>query len=203
MELIPGEIVRYDDDVGIETAQLRITVEGITPLLLHNPAGMSGATKGPQKGERVFDPKEEAERGTYRLETGQLAIPGAHFRGALLLAAGGWKKAKGRGSIRANMAHVTVAEDLIGLVDHNGQPLTTYDIDTRRAIVQRSGILRSRPKLNLWRAIVTFNFEEKMITPNLIVGVLADAGNNQGVGDYRPNKNGPYGRFKIVEYMLV
>jgi hypothetical protein len=209
LEQVRGEVIAFEG-TGSAIDQLRVTVEGIgTGLLLHNPAGMgadSGAEGAIEKGKRKFDAKEDAERAAYRLADGQLAIPGSHFRGALLNASKGIRPKGKKGSLKTVFAHIVVDEDLIGLTDHAGRPIHDYEIDSQRAIIQRQGIIRSRPKIKFWRAAVTFNFESSILgsgASGLITMVLADAGNSQGVGDFRPNKGGPYGRFRVVDYTLL
>jgi hypothetical protein len=64
-------------------ARLSITVDGIKPLLTHNPASM-GRSAGAKRGSRVPEAADEAEAGTYRLENGTCAVKGDAFRAALL-----------------------------------------------------------------------------------------------------------------------
>lgn len=174
-----------------------ITVEGMTPLLLHNPASMGQGGDGlSAKGKNVPTPEEEAEAGTYRLASGQLAIPSFAFRGALLSAAKGRKLGKAFATAVVK-GSVFVTSELTGLDDLDGSPLHAYEIDARRARVGNAGVTRCRPKLEKWTAEVVFEFDPDFIAPETIRELLAIAGRTIGVGDFRPEKAGPFGRFTV------
>jgi hypothetical protein len=190
-------------DYEAETApdgKVHVIVDGISPLMTHNPQGMATA-KGPTKGSRIPEPEVEAEAGTYRLEDGSCGITGNAFRESTLEAAGAFKGPK-RTSMKGLLFHVTVAPDLVQLKLRDGTPIKNYEIDQRRAIVQSQGILRARPKFREWSAEFTIIYDPLLVRdPKLIVEILADAGNRIGVGDYRPGTtkrgHGTFGRFQV------
>lgn len=177
---------------------ISITVVGKSPLLTHNPAS-TGAPKKEGKGSRIPTPEDEAEAGCYRLEDGTLAIPGIGPRNAIIAAAGDYKKARGKGSMRGVLSHIVVLEELIPLKRLDGSPIKDYVIDSRRAVVQRQGIIRSRPRFNEWSATFTVEYDEALISdPQIIVEIANDAGQRIGIGDYRPAKTGWFGRFTAL-----
>jgi hypothetical protein len=193
--------IRYED-AQISTAQIGIHVVSIKPLLTHNPESM-GSGAGAKKGSRVPDADVEAEAGTYRLSDGTCAIKGECFRGAILLAASAWKGPR-RSSMAGELAHIVIAEELIPLVHYDGKPIKDYAIDARRAIVQKQGIIRHRPRFDEWACEFTIEYDPLLIrNPKLIVDILQDAGNRIGVGDYRPARKGFFGRFLVKEYWFV
>jgi hypothetical protein len=87
---------------------------------------------------------------------------------------------------------------------HDGTPIKDYIIDRRRAIIQRNGIIRCRPCFPEWSCTFTIEYDPELIgkEPKIIADVLQDAGNRIGVGDFRPSRNGPFGRFKVRNYAL-
>ena len=184
-------------------SKLIIRVDGIRPLLTHNPSSMSMSSGDPKKGSRIPEPTEEAEAGTYRLEDGTCAIKGEGFRAAMLGAASAWK-AKNRATMKSHLSHIIVSEELVPLTYNNGTSIREYEIDARRAIVQRQGIIRHRPKFNEWTAEFTVEYDPKIVpNPKIIVEIANDAGKRMGVGDNRPQKNGNFGRFVVRDYALV
>lgn len=174
---------------------LKVSVKGITPLLMNNPASMA-PTKA-KKGGYVANPEEEAEKATYRTENGTLALPGVQFRGSIVNAAAAFKK--GRSSLKTTVSHIQVYPELVPLHDDFGNFLDKYEIDSRRAVVQHQGIIRNRPRLDEWMATFEIDYEEALVSEEVIVEILKDAGNRIGVGDYRPQRSGPFGRFALVE----
>ena len=64
--------------------KIKVRIEGAAPLL------MNKFTEGPKessRGKKVYDPKEEAERKTYRNDAGKLILPSTHFKASMVKAA--------------------------------------------------------------------------------------------------------------------
>jgi hypothetical protein len=198
-----GTIIQYSDGTDtVLASRITLTVDGIKPLLTHNPESM-GFDKAPGKGSRIPEAEIEAEAGVYRLPDGTCAIKGEAFRGSLLGAASAWK-AKAKRTMKSLLSHVTVIEDLIPLMRHDGTPIKDYIIDRRRAIIQRNGIIRCRPCFPEWSCTFTIEYDPELIgkEPRIIADILQDAGNRIGVGDFRPGRNGPFGRFRVRSYEI-
>lgn len=196
-----SKAIKYESKDQITIQRLQITVEGVKPLLTHNPESM-GIVADAARGSRIPSSEDEAEAGVYRLEDGTCGIKGEAFRSSILGAAGAWK-GKNRATMKSKLAHIVVIDELVPLRYKDSKPIKEYTIDRRRAIVQRQGIIRSRPRFDEWRATFTLEFDPKLVgDPKMIVDIAADAGNRMGVGDYRPQKNGPFGRYKVIEYRL-
>jgi len=185
-------------------AKLRVTLRGTTPLLMHNPLGSmtQPGTKSPR--QRIPKPEDEAEAATYRNADGNLVFPTAAIRAALLHAATGYKIGRrGARSILAGAILNVMSPDgdweWLSLTDHDTVPLTTYEIDTRRVVVQRSAILRSRPKLREWQTDVIIEYDEEFVGEDVILATLRRAGVVSGLGDFRPQRQGLFGRFEVLE----
>jgi hypothetical protein len=154
-----------------------------------------------KRGTRIPEAEVEAENGVYRLPDGCCGIKGEAFRAALLGAAGAWK-AK-RSTMKSHLAHIVVTEELVPLLRLDGTPIKDYVIDARRAIVQRQGIIRRRPRFEEWTATFTIEFDPVLIPkPEIIPEIMNDGGNRMGVGDFRPQKNGPFGRFRVKNFLI-
>lgn len=178
--------------------EVRIRVFGTSPLLMHNPASMGG--REAKRINQIPSPEEEAEAGAYRLADGTLAMPGIAFRNALLKAAGGLKV--GRKSLRSILGHLQTSEEWIRLKDpDSSDPIKVYEIDMRRCVVQRQGIIRARPRIERWAAEIGFVYEEDIVPANIeeiLRSVMNEAGQTVGVGDYRVEKGGWFGTFEVV-----
>lgn len=195
------EMIQYDaGDVSL--ARLLISVVGVSPLLTHNPQSM-GIDIGPTKGSRIPAPEDEAEAGCYRKEDGSCSLKGEAFRGSTLGASSAWK-AKAKKTMRSMLSHIVVVEELVTLQRPDGTPIKDYTIDKRRAIVQKQGIIRCRPRFDQWACVFHIDYDPNVVPDaRMIVDVCADAGTRMGVGDYRPAKNGPFGRYRVLEYAIV
>jgi len=107
----------------------------------------------------------------------------------------------------------------------NGTPLTIDDLKlgdppmwdrsvTRDSLVQRrtlcdaqgkkgssggSSVVRNFPDIPEWEAAVTFHIFNETITEDVFVEMLTEAGMFVGIGVFRPENGGYYGRFSVEE----
>ena len=133
------------------------------------------------------------------MEDGTLALKGEALVAAIIKAGGQWKIPKKRAAMSSLLQHMEACAELVQLTRRDGTPIKDYEIDRRRAVVKRAGIIRSRPRFNEWRALFEIEFDPILIPdPKIIVEIAQDAGTRIGVGDYRPR----FGRFVVVGYWL-
>jgi hypothetical protein len=57
--------------------------------------------------------------------------------------------------------------------------------------------IRYRPEFKVWRMPVTLKFNAAVISVEQIANLLNTAGFGVGIGEWRPEKNGSYGRFHV------
>lgn len=70
-------------------------------------------------------------------------------------------------------------------------------VDVRSVKVGTARLMRYRPRLNDWSLQVEIYYDEKMIEHAQILNAAENAGRYIGLGDYRPEKGGPFGRFSV------
>ncbi|HSR76413.1 MAG TPA: hypothetical protein VLN57_07480 [Xanthobacteraceae bacterium] len=181
-------------------ARLRLSVMGSSPLLTHNVMAMLAPAAS--RGKNIPSPEDEAEAGVYRTQEGRFGLLGEAFRLSALEASTLFKAPKGRGSIQPWLAHIEVEEEFVTLIDPaTGEAIENYEIDVRSVVIQRSRILRGRPKFLHWAVKrITILYDEALIpNPTIIPDIMADAGQRRGVGDFRPGKSkGRFGRFAVI-----
>jgi hypothetical protein len=174
-------------------------VEGVSPLLMNNPLSM-GTTSGSLKTKTIPTPEEEAYSKLYRNDDGTLYLPTIAFRSALLSGAKGRRVGK-QAATTLLTGSVFAADSRTPLVHPDTrEPLTddpeNWRINTARVMVQKNGIMRSRPELPEWAAIVSFALDIELVpNPQMIADILNMGGRTAGVGDWRPEKKGFNGRF--------
>jgi len=178
-------------------AEFVLHIVGLSPLLTHNPASMAIPKAVGTRGSNIPLPEVEAEAAAYRLADGQCALPAIALRSAIIEAAGAWKAAGRRSSMKSVLAHIEVQDELLPLWNpDDGSPLTSYVIDRRRVRVQRAGVMRARPRFERWGTSIILGFDEVLLTqPSIIKEIANDAGRRFGVGDYRPQTKGWFGKF--------
>lgn len=182
---------------------LIIKTIGLGSLLIHNPAGSMKLGSGGAEVKKIPSPKEEAEAGLYINEDGKLYFPSAGYRGGLFTAGKGRKIGK-VSAISIIGAAVECVEDQTLLIDPDTElPLPLeYEVDIRRVVLgvgkTAKGILRARPKFNKWGGFIKYRYNSDFIDAKTIFELTKIAGIVAGLGDFRPEKKGPFGKYKPV-----
>ena len=177
--------------------KISVTIEGTSPILM-NKYNVEAELER-QKGHRItktYVPKEEAEKSAY-WGTGKkkvLIIPSQVLYASILNASSfhkiGRRSAKSilAGSIRVEPMEISLETK-------------KYEIDTRPVVIQRNKVLKSRAILKEWKATFEIVYNEQLIAnPEIIRTVLKEAGERIGIFDFRPQKGGPYGTFRITKF---
>ena len=179
-----------------------VEIEGTSPLLMHSCANMmqQAATKNPAKN---YDPRVDAENVAYRDKAGDLIVPSRCLKACILNAASWYKF--GKKSAKQILAGCTRIEPYdIALSDAKGKSLKDYEIDQRPVVVQRSRIIRARPRLDEWRLKFNIIYNDEIIGDvQIIKSIIEEGGQRIGILDNRPQKYGENGTFKVVSFEEV
>ena len=85
----------------------------------------------------------------------------------------------------------------------SGEPICVLDTldPIMREDVVRVGMgstdLRYRPEFKTWAIELTIQYDGEALTPENILNIFQRAGFGVGLGEWRPEKAGEYGRFAI------
>ncbi|KKM26322.1 hypothetical protein LCGC14_1586020, partial [marine sediment metagenome] len=74
--------------------------------------------------------------------------------------------------------------------------------ELRRDVVRLNGgpaDLRYRPELKDWKMKLNIDYNADVISAEQIVNLLSIAGFSQGLGEWRPERNGDFGTFRVKE----
>lgn len=174
-------------------------VIGISALLQNNPANFIGATETATLGmKKTYDDNEEAALRVYKEDDGRFYHPTQSFIKSMIRAVTGKKfgKVSAPGALRSS---VFICEPHSYILDGNGKPATKYSIDRQPVVIGKARILRCRPCWAEWQMDVVLDVDAALIGREQIYEALALAGRTCGVGDYRPEKGGGFGRFRVQE----
>jgi hypothetical protein len=188
--------------------ELKITVEGITPLLLHafTDAAQQQASDGNRASAAAGDrgtPQEQAESHLYKGINGDLILPQPNLFSCLIEGGKFFKAGKAKiTTLRSSLipACVQITEIEIPLISNGG-----WTVDTRAVRIPATGgrIQRHRPCFYDWRLAFTVELDTKEIGEKLFREIVDAAGSKIGLGDFRPACKGPYGRFRVVHWERV
>lgn len=178
---------------------IEITITGVTPLLINrfHEEAREEATSGIHARHEHPEPADDARERLYLLADQPKEspyFPAENLRQSIIAAAGRHKI--GRRSAASDVAAaVYLAPDAMPLAGG-------WAVDSRPVVIPatRGRIMRHRPKFEQWAISFTLNFEERLISPKLARDCVDDAGDYVGIGDFRPARKGPFGRFKVTRW---
>jgi len=168
-----------------------VKIVGVRPLLMHAPTGL-GDKPTRRRGEHL-DPKTEAELYLYKDEKGNIVIPSVNIK-ACIRDAGANYRVSGRRSTFKSMirAGLDIRPFPYVPLQHNG-----WVVDIRPVVVQRSRILRARPRFDKWSLeFEIINKDPTVIHRDTLKRILIDAGKYYGLGDFRPE----FGLFRVEKF---
>lgn len=195
-----NEVTNGAESVVDASIPYRVDVEitGNSDLMFHrwNPQAVDAKAKAAKNSKAKKT--DDVESYVYRNDAGELCIPGEYVRGALITAA---KFRQDPRSPRKSAMDLYKA-GCVSLTNLASVGKSAWDYeDTRRVVVQRAGVNRTRPALRAgWKA----RFEFLVLTPEYIApmdlhGVLTQAGTLVGIADFRPT----FGRFAITSFDVL
>ena len=196
--------ITYTSPVDVYTFE----ITGKEPGIMFNNPAMMGATTGTvtqTRSNKKYNDKDEAEMRTYRNDKGNLVVPSVQVRASILEASKAFKLGRTNLKTVLNSIMIEPVDDL-ELKSPSNRPIKNYTIDKRRVVVSRAGIMRARPVVPEWKLSFKIEVDRELMenslqgtsTLELLTRVLSDAGKKQGIGDYRPQKGGSFGRFEVT-----
>ena len=175
-----------------------IGIQGTSPLLCNR---FTGAAESGVNKKRT--PKEEAQESLYFDEEGRLGIPGPNvFRS--LIDSGKYFKIGRRSMTTAASSMVPGAvlfDTLFCELDSEGG----FVIDSRPVRIPSTGgrVLKHRAKFEDWALSFRVELDTEIITLATFRDLVDSAGQRIGLGDFRPDRKGIFGRFRVSEWTVA
>lgn len=182
----------------IVASKISFWIRGTSPLIQHawseKGLGMMRMTATERKKVPKVkrDPDAEASACCYRTDAGEIGIPLTAFKASLIGAA---HKDFGLEKTLLRKAFFIPTTDSNRVV-----PMESDDYIIREDIVRvgaNQTDLRYRPEFRNWRVRIVAEIDAGLLTPTDIVTLVNRAGFSVGIGEWRPEKGGEYGRFEI------
>lgn len=173
----------------------KIRIIGITPLIQNKPEEYGFDAQWVEK-KATTDVEGEALKKLYVGKGEKIIQPAVHIERALI-EAGKKIRIKGQGKATYSKLFGSMLS-----VEPNDILHEVQEFEIFKALVvipsTKGRVLRCRPILNNWA--LTFNVTyDTEIDPQTILEALRIAGRYVGVGDWRPEKKGKYGKFELDE----
>ena len=176
----------------IQIQTIMLTLVGDSPLIVHawsekaKRAMLEKQQKKATKAKEVRDPEAEIEACFYRTESGEYGFPAIGVKAAMVSAC------------RFVDAKMTVAR---GAFHIDAEMLPVIGSPRPREDMVRIGMgtadLRYRPEFPDWKIPVSIKFNAGVMSAEQVANLLDAAGFGVGIGEWRPERNGSYGRFHV------
>lgn len=186
---------------------LNVELTGCTPLLVHRFDDQAEQAKPVRSViANGKDPREEATKHAYIADDGTYYISAIAIPRAMAAAGANFKRVGTRQTLRFVVpSAVRVIDDAATILDGHGVPATTFEVDGRPVTIPatKGRIMRYRPRWNAWTIRLTIGLQDQLLSVEDAQKLLVVAGETIGIGDYRPEKSGPFGTFRVTRFEEV
>lgn len=182
----------------IDIQRIQVPIQHLSPLIMHAWSHkaikmmLDKQTKRATQAKEAKDPEQDYLESMYKLPDGTYGFPANGFKNAIVRA-GTYTDSKMtflRGAL-----YINGDDDGDKLVRIEGEPQPREDMVR---VGQGTADIRYRAEFPQWKATLRVEFNARAISAEQVVNLISVAGFSVGVGDWRPEKDGTYGRFEVV-----
>ena len=179
---------------------IQCKIQGVSPLLCNRftdetAQKISGGTAVAIRGSQPA-PRDQAQAKLYLGGDGKPVLPAPNLMRAFV-DAGQFIKT-GRTKLSTQRTSLVPAGLAIAEIELSLAP-GRWETDSRSVVIPSTGgrIMCHRPRFDEWRVSLTLDVDESMFSENVVRELVDLAGSRIGVGDFRPARRGPFGRFRV------
>ena len=193
-----SEAVIKIDKIGAET--IRVPILGTAPLIVHRfsekaKRQMLDATQGRKTPKMAKDPEAEYLACFYRFTDGGSGFPVIAFKAATVSAARFYGKEVSMVGLRQQIffcGELGVDGQMLARIE--GEPAMREDV-TR--VGNGGADLRYRPEYRQWSTTIEVTYVSSMLTRGSVLSLIDAGGMGVGVGEWRPERKGDFGTYRI------
>ncbi len=185
--------------------KVKVQLKGSAPLLINRFKEQDELVETVKKTTKkdYGTPREQAEATAYADEkTKKLYVPTSWITGAISTIASDYKLPGSRKSFKSVSGGCILPVKEKAYFKQNYK-VKDVEVDSRPVVIQRARIMRHRARLEDWTIDFELEIDDTIAPVDKIHDILSDAGNRAGLGDYRPQKGGPFGRFQVTEWKVL
>jgi hypothetical protein len=174
----------------IDIRRMVVRIVGDSPLICHrwsDKARRSMLDKQMQRGTQpkgAKDPAQDYEESIYRLPDGSPGFPATGIKASAI------RGAKALGMTMADMRAAWHIDGDILPIDGDPQPREDM-VRIGRGVAD----VRFRAEFPSWSVLLPISYNARMVSAEQVVAMLDAGGFGTGIGEWRPEKGGQFGRF--------
>jgi hypothetical protein len=188
--------------------QVKTTIKGITPILCNRftdaaamsvPGGKANGAKLVISGDKGT-PRDQAEPKLYMDDKERPCIPGPNIF-ACIIEAGKFHKV-GKSKLTTQKSSLIPGGVTVNDILCKIKSRKPWEVDSRSGVIPSTGgrVMIHRPRFDEWETTFTLDVDTEMFDTNLVRQLVDDAGKRIGLGDFRPARKGPFGRFVVTKW---
>ena len=185
---------------------IHVEIRGTSPLLIHRYGEGSEQAKSTRRiRATTTNPRKEAEANAYVAKDGTFYFSAFAIPNAMGSAGANHKATGTRKTLRFVVpGAVRMPVEAITILDGDG-PATAFEVDSRPVTIPatKGRIMRHRPRWDQWGAAFEFTLDDDLLSVEMAQQLLTEAGVGVGIGDFRPEKRGPFGCFRVVAFTIL
>ena len=180
---------------SIEIGRITIKLTGDSPLIMHKWSEkakkqmLDKQMKIATKGREAKDPEQDFLDCIYHHPDGGYGFPSVAFKNAAVSACrftDGTKMTVARGAFHVEGEFVKI---------ENAEPIPREDMVR---VGMGTADIRYRAEFQNWTANVRVSYNKRALSAEQIINLFNLAGFGVGVGEWRPEKDGQFGRFHVA-----
>lgn len=186
---------------------IEVEIRGVTPLLIqrfNEQAEVNPSTR--RTLVKREEPREVAHRAAYIAPDGTFYFNSYSIMGTMTNAGSNHKMKGSRKTLRFVVpSSVRVEGEGITILNGDGSPAKDFEVDSRPVTIPatKGRVMRHRPRFDIWSAKFNLLLDDDQLDIETAYQLLAEAGRGVGIGDFRPEKRGPFGTFQIVHWEVL
>lgn len=183
-------------------------IEGLSPLIQCRFSEES-EQPAPTRSVKIDrgTPRQQAEKVVYRENSSGFYFPQSYLARMLREAGAGHRQQSTRRSVKYIVpAAVIILDVAIPLLEPgSADRIPDFEVDSRPVTIPatKGRIMRHRARFEKWSAEFQLQIDESVLDAATVHQLLEEGGRRIGIGDYRPEKGGPFGRFEVVSWEFV
>lgn len=179
----------------LNIARISVTLVGDTPLIVHRWSEkakkemLDKQMKRAKTAKAAKDPQQDFEDSLYKLEDGKFGFPVIGFKAAAVTACtsiGGITKVQARQAFHVEGEYASIE----GSAPRMREDMVRIGMGTAD--------IRYRGEFFPWYTTLVIAHNVNVMSAEQILNMLNTAGFGVGVGEWRPEKDGQYGRFHVA-----